>query len=101
MEPALRHSAWHRVFESLQRPYKATLSVSLHSLYSDIYTKYPSISNNRQTTTDKYCLLLSSCTRINKPCTKSEPQNFKDKIVEQSKNIYNTSPTVGKIAVCQ
>ena len=27
MELALRHSAWHQVLESLQRPYKATFSV--------------------------------------------------------------------------
>ena len=27
MEPALRQSAWHRVFKSLRRPYKAILSI--------------------------------------------------------------------------
>ena len=29
MESALRHSAWHRVLVSLQRPYKGTLSMRL------------------------------------------------------------------------
>ena len=49
MEPALRHSAWHRVLESSQGPYKATL---LDSYSPSFFIKNIDKTNRRRNKSD-------------------------------------------------